>query len=532
MMRGISRSAALGLLVVIACGKMTAPASSGHGRRDAGSGGETIAAVPEAAGRFADVPFGINDAFSATRSNTDRYLRDLGAPWIADHLPRRAIEKSEREGDYDFSAIDDKLREYGAEAGAKAWFVINIESKFRFRDGRRVDSGKRSSSGKFIPEGQASFAAYERFLRALIPYVNARVPGGVRYWSVDNEHASLFIPAYSGAGREVSAESGRRAAAAYAEVLIRSSRIIRELSPSAKIVFGGPGGGTPDAEYEFYYEPALRFLGERGETVCFDAFDFHDFSLARDYATNPRGKGVEFFRALLARTGFADKAILIKAGATHSGLDRRAKNARLHTRQTEADQAAYLVKRFVDRIASGVKLTLWGTIREDEDDGGTYSMNGLVYNGRSEARGRSDGEMEPYPDPGDGIPKLAYYTYKLLARTLDTIDAAHVTTLLADPGIHAYRLPRQSGGAVYVIWSDRAEDAASEIAHLRLMEKDAFEATVRDAIPEFAGDYQTRERRLAPDDFPRFFRSETVPVRVGNVELRLGRSPVFLELPR
>lgn len=118
-------------------------------------------------------PFGSNNPFKSTKINTSDYLVDMGVSWISDHLPRRKIEQMGEDGIvYNFSVIDDKLREYGEETLSKAWFIINIDSKFQFEDGRRIGDRKN-----YIPEGPISFEAYKTYLRRLVEYVNTKVPG-------------------------------------------------------------------------------------------------------------------------------------------------------------------------------------------------------------------------------------------------------------------------------------------------------------------------------------------------------------------
>ncbi len=517
------RSWALALVVsatVVAC-----VAGARGGRK--GDVADGIVDLPPTSGTIKDVPFGINNAFASTAEATDRYLLDLGAPWISDHVQRRKLERGEDKSPdkaYDFAYLDPMLREYGAEFKGKAWFVINVESKYRFEDGREVGEAKKSE-GKFIPEGPRSFEAYERFLRALVPYVNRFTPGWrVRYWSVDNEQASLYVPAYCGSASSLNAECGARAAAAYATLVERTSRVLRDLDPQAKIVFGGPGGGTPDEEYELFYKPALTMLREKDPSGNFDCFDFHNFGLSAQYGTNPRDKGLDYFRGFLESAGYPGKCILVKAGATHSGQDLAAQNKRLHALQSETDQAVYLVKRLAYHLGSGVRLILWGEVREDEESHGTYSHNGLVYNGIPKSVDCSSAKETPCPDPGNGIRKLAYYSFKLMVEKLNGMIPEQSAALpTGTDGVFAYRFPRTSG-STWIVWSD----VGPRSVPLLLEGVPDGPVTVTEAVPRFSAPFQTQENKLDAARYPAFFTSTTISVVGGKVRLAVGPLPLVI----
>ena len=134
-----------------------------------------------------------------------------------------------------------------------------------------------------MPAGPVSLDAYAAFLDQLVRWVNGQVPGWkVRYWSIDNEHSSLFIPAFCGATIEPVCAAD--AARAYADLVERSYQVIRALDPEAKIVFGGVAGSTPDKEINLYYREALSLaLTAKSADGYFDFFDYHDFNIFTKY---------------------------------------------------------------------------------------------------------------------------------------------------------------------------------------------------------------------------------------------------------
>ncbi len=469
------------------------------------------------------VPFGINNAFASSRDSTYVYLRDLGIEWISDHLARRRMEKvKDGEVKYDFSEADAKVNEYTRQGRARAWYIVNIESKYRFEDGIEVGDG-RKSAGKFLPHGPVSYRAYGDFLRALVKRVNGAVPGRkVELWSIDNEQASLYVPAFCSSG--LTRERGEQAAGAYAEVLIYSARVIHEVDSQARIVFGGPGGGTPDEEYEYFYGPALRILASRIPGGGFDFFDFHNFNVHQDYRTNPRGKGLDFFRKILADAGLPGKPIIIKAGATHSGLDRNAENKRLHIFQTEAQQAEHLIKRFVYHVADGVPLILWGDIREDDVEHGAYSHNGLVYNG-SPRSGRCESESEnPCPDPGDGVRKLSYFALKHLIEKLKGSVWERTEAIPAgSDDVRIYKFLDTRNRPTWIAWYDYWKSGQSSRTVI-LEVGEAESALVTESLPR-----ESEGAKIIPARYKDSFSRTTLPVADGKITISLGKSPVFVQ---
>ena len=121
--------------------------------------------------------FGLNDVFEGAKGRPPTTFAILASHGSSDHLPRRRIEKVKPKGVfYQFERIDKMLDEYGRKARTKAWFVINVESKDAFTDGKLIGSGWKSH-GKYLPDGPVSYEAYGKFLRELVKHVNSYVPG-------------------------------------------------------------------------------------------------------------------------------------------------------------------------------------------------------------------------------------------------------------------------------------------------------------------------------------------------------------------
>jgi hypothetical protein len=473
-------------------------------------------------------PFGINNAFASSDGDTNVWLDDLGVSWISDHLPRRDIEKINDRGAlrYDFALVGPLITEYAVERTSNAWFVVNVESKYAFTDGRQITVGPRV--GKYVPAGPVSLDAYAAFLDQLVSWVNGQVAGWkVRYWSIDNEHSSLYLPAFCGATIEPVCAAD--AARAYADLVERSYQVIRGLDPEAKIVFGGVAGNTEGVGID-YYRQALLALAARSADGFFDFFDYHDFNTFTKYQQTSKKRGVGFFRTLLADTGFAGKPILVKAGGTHSGKDLASGNRRLRKLQSEGEQAEYLVKRFVHHAANGVKLTLWGTIREDESGEedlfeDIFRQNGLIYNGLTRTTVCDPAVESPCPDPGDGVNKLSYFSFKHLMEKASPLDWSNIETLRdGTQNVYAYRL-RHVGSAQSAIfaWWDYFKDKKGATSKTVRFDRFASPSVVvTELIP-------AQDSGAAVTDYATAFPTSVQPVIGGSVNITLGKSPVLVE---
>lgn len=460
-----------------------------------------------------DSPFGSNNPFLSDQTKTSERLKDLGVVWITDHLPRKQIEKQRKAGDitYNFSQIDDKIREYGQETLSHAWFVINVDSKLKHSDGKK--EGKT-----YIPHGPQSMKAYGDYLLALIDYVNTKVPGWrVEYWSIDNEEHNMYIRAFCDS-KKIDKECGREAAKAYVDVVSLSYKIIREKDPQAKVILGGAGGSTKDEEFDYFYKPVFEILKQSDPEGFFDGWDYHNFNNFDKYKVAPNDKGISFYRGLLEKAGFTNKELLVKAGGTHTGMDKRG-IPRLRVYQTERQQAEHLIKRAVYHVANGVKLIFWGTIREKEDikEGeSVFNYIGLIYNGVPKTGECNPKEQLPCPDPGDGIKKLSYYTYKKMVEVLKGSDWNNIQTIQESNGVYVYKFTK-NGKPVWVAWNDNTNP---QIIVLDIGNSNS--AKITETVPKYESGKEVTNYNTA-------FNAETKTVSDGKLTITLTGKPIFVE---
>jgi len=214
---------------------------------------------------------------------------------------------------------------------------------------------------------------------------------------------------------------------------------IRRGCPDCRIVMGGLLDGPNMGEWAL--APYLEAFLDAGGGEWIDVYAFHYYGLALPH---PAWPGAELYdtaidhtaamRRILAAHGLADRPIWVTETSTFSGRVGEVE-------QTESDQAADLVKRYLLLWSLGVETVQWCYLTEPQYEGtglGFFDQSGLVYDGEG-----------PY-DRGAGTAKRAYSAYVHMVRRLR--DA----TLLereASEGVTLVRLD-VGGEAVSVLWQD------------------------------------------------------------------------------
>jgi hypothetical protein len=109
--------------------------------------------------------------------------------------------------------------------------------------------------------------------------------------------------------------------------------------------------------------------------------------------------------------------------------------------QSESEQAADLVKRYVLLGALGVEVVQWCYLTEPQYEGtgvGFFDQSGLIYDGRG-----------PY-DRGAGVRKRAFHAYRHL---VEALRGAELVGRNTEDGITAVRFGGQDG-PITVLWQD------------------------------------------------------------------------------
>lgn len=311
----------------------------------------------------------------------------------------------------------------------------------------------------------------------------------VKYWQIENEPESHVDR--RGPGRPQPNLDWR----GFADLVRSTYEAIKEADGSARVLSGGivsPPPGLRDTLIEKFWMPLIGELNGR----AIDIFDFHwfDDSYRDSYHTYKR------IREALDRNGFAHTEIWI----TETGAS---------SKEGERRQAVELVKRFVYPLSYGVKKVFWAWALVEGwppfDCQSMFDYTGLIYDGSCPG------------DPGYGVRKLGYYTYRQMTQKLSGISLANVRTLSAGEGnIFAFRFPR-TGADIYVVWHDTAREGERAPFELKGVEDGDY--IVTEAVPSAAEGRQVNGSRDVP------FPVKRVKAAGRTVLLELSSSPVYVE---
>lgn len=242
----------------------------------------------------------------------------------------------------------------------------------------------------------------------------------IRYWQVDNE------PDFSTLDIE-----------GYANLMEITYKAIKAACPKCKVIMGGLA--QADKGFNTFFLPVLEKL--RGRYV--DIFDFHLYGPA---GTWYHYKLVNMIKTGLLKNGFKDTEVWILETGTYSGKPQVGTSGSSKVpEQTEKQQAADLIKRYVFALSLGIKKIFWAFgIVEGFTDKGNHEFDhmGLMYQRNPEKTGR-DYEIK----------KLAYYTYKMMTEKLEGCNFSDIKSLNLSEGVYAYEF-NKSGKSVYVLWAE------------------------------------------------------------------------------
>jgi hypothetical protein len=214
---------------------------------------------------------------------------------------------------------------------------------------------------------------------------------------------------------------------------------IRGTCPECRIVMGGLLDGA--AMGDMALAPYLDSFLDAGGGEWIDVYAFHYYGLARPSPLSPGDQLydsaidiVDAMRAALEAHGAGDAPIWVTEMATFSGTLGP-------IRQSETEQAADLVKRYVLLRTLGVEKALWTYLTEPQYEGtgeGFFDQAGLIYDGIGPA------------DRGARVEKEGYRAYVHLVNRL--AGASLADSVSAD-GISWARFER-GDERVTVLWQD------------------------------------------------------------------------------
>ncbi len=379
--------------------------------------------TPPTPGERLASPFGAHPATFRGETPPFALARDLGLGWHRGVAWWVDIQSDAdlAAGRFDFSRLDAQLAAMGTDM--RAMLTIMLPARLR-QDGH---GGAPGQPGPPAVKADGSWelgpppAAYDAFVTALVRRYGASPPAGaprVTYWQFENE---------------LDLSRARNDAAGFAALTLRTERLIKKADPGAKVLLAGVSGEDFPRNFETYYVPLLKALHGKG----FDIFDLHAFGRAGDY------RGLTAMTAAARRTldatGFARVPLWMTETATYSGAPTAPPGL---PPQTEAEQAAELVRRGVFALSLGVQKVFWAMVREGfRFRGDVFDHVGLTTDPRVS------------PDRPDGAAKLAFFTYRRLCAKLAGCDPRPERLSLA-PGAYAYRFRAPGGRTVVVAWAD------------------------------------------------------------------------------
>ena len=215
---------------------------------------------------------------------------------------------------------------------------------------------------------------------------------------------------------------------------------IRQGCPDCSIVMGGLLDGPEMGDWAL--APYLRSFLAAGGGEWIDVYAFHYFGLAKPHPATPQAQLydsaepiVADMRALLAAYGKGQSPIWVTETCTFSGKMGLVE-------QSESDQAADLVKRYVLLWSLGVDVVQWCYLTEPQYEGtgvGFFDQSGLIYDGEG-----------PY-DGGAGVKKRAYDAYLQMTQLLRGADLIERQTEFGMTSVQF----EATIGPLTVLWQDR-----------------------------------------------------------------------------
>jgi len=326
----------------------------------------------------------------------------------------------------------------------------------------------------------------------------------IKHWQIDNEPPVWQFGMNDKLPPAALAEWMRSARDDYAHILEIADNAIKSACSDCKTIIGGMISEFPDVFQEFF-KPILKKLN--GKHI--DVFDFHLFGNNED--GYKKSKPIyETIHKALDDYGYKNTEIWILETGTPSGspVDEVTGQPYPGLAILEKDQAGNLIKRLIYPLTFGVKKTLWawamveGTSPIDNND--VFDNTGLIYDGIGTN------------DPGYGIKKLSYYTYKKMVEILEGSDWNNIQTIQESDGIYIYEFTK-NGKPIWVAWNDNSQEKQITISGIS-----TSQAKTTEAVPEYETGKDVKDYNTA-------FNTEIKTVTAGKVTVSAGKSPVFVE---
>lgn len=459
-----------------------------------GGGNASVLPAGPAEATVIESPFGIHPASVARQGyNNNGYgdAVDIGVKWTREGVYAFwfKIQPDLSSPVYDFSFYDNQWGRVPAGMN----ILANISPQ------GPVDEG-RCLAGSYFPIDEQKYVA---FVKAVVQryggdlYATAGLAAPIKYWMVGNEPNSV--------------RSG------FADLQRITYTAIKEVCPDCTVLIGGVPGMPPVASYvanfDQQYKPILDAL--KGHYV--DVMDFHWYGNATgDY----RGAkdAYDHIRGALEAGGFSAVPVWITEMGSYSGdpIPAPISNPPVdYPLQTERQQALDYFKRFVYPLSFGVKkiFPAFGLMEGFKYDGGYFDYTGLIYDGWGAG------------DPGLGVKKLGYYTYKKMTEMLEGSNWNSIQTIQASNNVYIFKLTKNNA-PIYVAWWDYFAEpsfAPGNTKTIAISGVQGSSALVTEAVPKFSTGKDVK-------DYATAFNIQSVSASNGTITLTLNENPVFVEI--
>lgn len=433
---------------------------------------------------YEESPFGIMAAFDmSTLTYIDtqdkiawagNHFRNLGAKWsrgAGEFITWSKIEPV-LGGGYDWSNSDEVLKRVYENGGDNFNMVVIVsptrETKGSKRGSIDIKPSEEEDFKKFVK------AAVERYDGDGIDDFDSDIK--VKYWQAANEP---FPRGWEDSGGTVDG---------YARFVELLSQSAKEADPDAKIILGAAAMERPEHVAK-YNEVILEMKNKN----LFDYSDTHYWSNKNNYKIP-----ITDMRTILDASGYDYVKIVSLEHGTWMG----------HPSPTEKEQAGYLIKSYAYNIAQGVSVINWNNLVEWSNYGGNprsiYNFMGLIADGQN-------GDVL-----GAGVPRLAYYTYKLMVDKLEGSDWGNIETVQESDNVYIYKFTKQ-GKPIWVAWNDNLESKTISISGIT-----SNQVKITEAVPKY-------ESGKEVTDYNSAFSIETKTLQNNKISITLGDVPVFVE---
>ncbi len=314
----------------------------------------------------------------------------------------------------------------------------------------------------------------------------------VKFWQIENEPiANIKKPTRGGVKKSQRPNLDWRG---FAQILKTGYKAIKSADSTASVLSAGVVSARPGNAkllFDNFWKPVIKELN--GNYI--DIFDFHwykPWNMSRIFYNK--------IRHTLDQNGFSKTPVWMTETAASS------------QRKGEKWQAIDMIRRMIYPLSYGVKKVFWFSMIEGDPPFQCKPTDymGIIYDGYCDG------------DPGYGIKKLAYYSYRQMTHVLLNKDFSKIKTILnGENNIYAYKISSASQD-VYVVWWAFEKEKGKNKKLLQFTVDKNGKYVVSEAVPHFD----------SGQDIPKggkdIFTSKDIIVKNHSLSFNLTNIPVYI----